>query len=374
MKRGSASLICVMIICLAVVPQPVRAATLFGLVNTGELFASGDGGVTWTVRSTLAVSDAVAIAAGESSDELFMATRSGLIYRSSDGGTNWTAIGSVSASDVVDMAIRTNSDIFLLSETGTLWLSTDDGVTFTPFATLTASNHVSLSGDVGGGNLYALTETGEVARSTDFGATWNVVGAVTTPDAVSIRSVGLNLYVLTGTGDIARSTDQGATWMMVGTISQVHMTGLTTNGTDLVAATKEGLIATSGDAVSWSFAGSINQLTVVAIGNDTPRVTGIGHQVPALSRLRVRSLWPNPAPGDVDVITVLFELDRPGQVALRVYDVAGKLVGERAPQAYAQAGEYTLRWDAGGLASGVYFVQLVTEGGLKAQTKLAIVH
>jgi hypothetical protein len=297
-----------------------------------------------------------------------------LIYRSSDGGTNWTAIGTVSASDVVDMAIRTNGDIFLLSEKGTLWLSTDDGVTFTPSATLTASNHVSLSGDYGGGNLYALTETGEVARSTDFGTTWNVVGAVTTPDAVAIRAVGLNLYVLTGTGDIAKSTDQGATWIMVGTISQVHQAGLTTNGTDLIAATKEGLIATSGDAVSWSFAGSINQLTVAAIGNDTPRVTGIGGEVPPLSPLHVRAMWPNPARGSADAINVLFELGRPGEVALRVYDVAGKLVGESAPQAFAQAGEYTLRWDAGGLASGVYFVRLVTESGLTAQTKLAIVH
>jgi photosystem II stability/assembly factor-like uncharacterized protein len=353
--------------------RPVHAATLFSLVDTGELFASNDNGVTWTVCSTIPVSDAIAIAAGESSDELFMATRSGLIYRSSDGGTNWTAVGAVSASDVVDMAIRTNGDIFLLSEKGTLWLSTDDGVTFTPTAALTAPNHVSLSGDVGGGNLYALTETGEVARSTDFGATWNVVGAVTTPDAVAIRAVGQNLYVLTGTGDIAKSTDHGATWLMVGTISQVHMAGLTTNGTDLVAATKEGLIATSGDGVSWSFAGSINQLTVVAIGNDTPRVTGIGHQVPELSPLRVRILWPNPAPGSADAISVLFELNRPDQVALRVYDVAGKLVGEREPQTFAQAGEHTLRLDAGGLPSGVYFVQLVAESGLKAQAKLAIV-
>jgi hypothetical protein len=161
--------------------------------------------------------------------------------------------------------------------------------------------------------------------------------------------------------------------MTVGTISQVHMTGLTTNGTDFVAVTEEGLVATSSDGVNWSFAGSINQLTVVAIGNDTPTVTGIAQQVPALSPFRVRALWPNPAPASVDAITVLFELDGPGRVALRVYDVAGKLVGEREPQAFAQAGEHTLRWDAGGLASGMYFLQLVTQNGQKARAKVAIV-
>jgi photosystem II stability/assembly factor-like uncharacterized protein len=374
MKRGSVSLICVVVLCLAVVPQLLRAATLFGLVNTGELFASNDDGTTWAVRSSIPVSDAVAIAAGESSDELFMATRSGSIYRSSDGGTSWTAIGAVTASDVVEMAIRENGDIFLLSEKGTVWRSDDDGVTFTTVSTLTASNHVGLALDIFGGVLYALTRTGEVARSIDLGTTWTVVGAVTTPDAVAIRFVKPDLYVLTGAGDIAKSTDGGATWMIVGTISQVHMTGLTTNGTDLVAVTEEGLVATSSNGVNWSFAGSISQLTVVAIGNDTPTVTGIGGQVPPLSPLRVRALWPNPARGSVGAVTVLFELGQPDQVVIKVYDVAGKLVGEGTPRAFARVGEYTLRWDAGGLASGVYFVQLVSESGFTAVTKFAIVH
>jgi hypothetical protein len=200
-----------------------------------------------------------------------------------------------------------------------------------------------------------------------------VVGAVTTPDAVAIRFAEPDLYVLTGAGDVAKSTDQGTTWMTVGTISQVHMTGLTTNGTDLVAATEEGLVTISSDAVNWSFTGSINQLTVVAIGNDTPTVTGISEDTPPLPAFRVRSLWPNPAPGSGNGITVLFELGQAGQVALNVYDVAGRLVGTRPPRSFASSGEYTLRWNAGDLASGVYFVQLVTDGGLRAHAKLAVI-
>lgn len=371
--RSGRFILSILVALCALSPHPVGAVTLFGLVDTGELFVSDDGGVTWTVRSTLAVSDAIAITAGESSDELFMATRSGLVYRSADGGLNWVVVGAVSAIDVVEMAIRTNGDILLLSEKGTLWRSTDNGVTFTPLATLTASNHTSLTGDVGGGNLYALTQTGEVARSIDFGSTWSVVGAVAVPDAVAIRAVGLQLYVLTGTGDVAKSRDQGVTWITIGTISQVHMTGLTTNGTDLVAATEEGLIATSGDATSWSFAGSINQLTVVAIGNDTPTVSGIGGQVPSFSGLRVRALWPNPVGEAGGQVSVRFELGASDRVSLRVYDVAGKLVGSGAPRDFAAGNEHTLQWNAGRMASGVYFVRLVTESGQMAQAKLAIV-
>ena len=370
------TVILVPVVALSIVAGfvPADAATLFGIVDTGELFTSDDGGASWNPQSTLPVSDAVAIAAGETSDELFMATTSGSIYRSSDGGTSWMGAGVVPASDVVDMAIRNNGDIYLLSKKGSLWLSDDDGATFTAIATLPASNHVSLAGDVGGGHLYVLTETGEVARSSDFGTTWDVVGAVTTPDAVAIRPMGLVLYVLTGTGDVAKSADAGATWVMVGTISQVHMTGLTTDGTNFAAVTREGLIATSGDAVNWSFVGSINQLDVVAIGNDIPTITGVRDQGPAFSRLRVRSLWPNPARGDGDLVSVMLETAGSDEVAFELYDVAGRLVGRREPREFAGPGVHTAQWDVGNLASGVYLVRLTAASGASARTKLTVIH
>lgn len=372
MKKRSANLLLIGVVVLAIA-APTSAARLFGLVDTGELFVSDDGGVNWSVQSTLAISDATAIAAGESSDELFLATKSGLIYRSTDAGVNWTAVGTVSASDVVDMAIRTNGDIFLFAETGTVWRSTDDGATFLALAALTASNYVSLTGRAGGGDLYALTETGEVARSADFGVTWNVVGAVTTPDAVEIRSVGHKLYVLTGTGNIAESIDEGATWIMIGTISQVNMAALTMNGAEFVAATREGLVATSGDAMNWNFTGSINQLNVVAIGNDSPTVTGIAPHAPPISPFRVRSVWPNPAGTTGANVVVQFDLVVSDQVGLRVYNVAGTLISVAAPRPFAAGGPYTMEWEVDGLPSGVYFLRLSTESGLTAQTKVTVV-
>jgi hypothetical protein len=366
-------LVAFMVVCAGVAVDAGRAATLFGLVDTGELFFSADGGATWSVKGTLPVSDAVAVAAAESSDELLLATRSGLVFRSVDAGMNWTAVGAVSASDVVDMAIRTNGDIFLLSATGTVWRSQDNGATFTTIATLTASNFVSLTGDAGGGNMFALTETGEVSRSVDFGAVWNTVGVVTTPDAVDIRAAGLDLFVLTGTGNIAMSTDMGATWLTVGTISQVHMVGLTTNGGGLVAATEEGLVAISGDAATWTFTGSINQLTVVAIGNDTPNITGIGDQPPRFSTFRVRSVWPSPGRGNGDPIAISIELPAAARVTLEAYNVAGQLVSRRAPQALPRADVYTIRWNVEAHSTGMYFIRVVTDSGLKAHAKFVVV-
>src|SRR5262245_65748057 len=76
------------------------ADTLFGLIDTGELYASVDGGAHWSFRSALPARDAVALAAGTTSAELFLATESGFVHCSVDAGMTWTAVGSVPASDV----------------------------------------------------------------------------------------------------------------------------------------------------------------------------------------------------------------------------------------------------------------------------------
>src|SRR5688572_10315003 len=47
-------------------------AAIFGLVDTGEIYSSGNGGATWNVLATLPVNDAVGIAAGASTSELFI--------------------------------------------------------------------------------------------------------------------------------------------------------------------------------------------------------------------------------------------------------------------------------------------------------------
>jgi hypothetical protein len=363
----------ILILCAGTGLYPANAATLFGLVDTGELFSSSDDGATWTVRATIAVSDAVGIAAAKTSEDLFIATQSGLLYRSVDAGYNWTAVGSVPATDVVDMLIRADGTILLLTRTGTLWGSADEGANFVAYAAIPASNHVSLSADTAK-RLYALTETGEVARSTDDGVSWNTVGAVTASDAVDILADGSDVFVLTSTGIIARSGDQGDSWLFVSTVSHVNMIGLTRNEAGLAAINGAGLFWTSVDGSSWALVGTVSQVGVLAVGNDDPTASGIGRdRPPTIAALHIRPLWPNPLGGGGGSVSVRFELATSDRVGLDVYDVSGKLVGSAAPQDFATGGEHMMQWNPGTLASGVYFVRLVTASGLSAKTKLAIV-
>jgi len=55
--------------------------------------------------------------------------------------------------------------------------------------------------------------------------------------------------------------------------------------------------------------------------------------------------------------TIPFRLERPGRVALRVYDVLGRRVATLADEAYP-AGPHKITWSPESLPSGVYAVRL----------------
>ncbi len=340
-----------------------QAATLFGVVDTGELFVSADQGATWEVRSTLSVHDGVGLVARAASDDLFLATRSGAMYHSTNAGIDWSEVGGAETSDVEATAARQDGALLLLTATGTVWLSTDQGVTFTPLAALTGSNHVSLA-RTSSGVFYALTATGEVSKSLDGGESWILVGAIPVSDAVELISYGAELFVLAGAGEVARSTDQGITWTMVGTLSQVYMTALTVlpAGNGLLASTREGEVATSPDGVTWTWAGTIDQLQVTALANDTPASGSVDGEGSATAQFRAGLPWPNPAAVGSGAVSFPFTLPRVDTVELEVYNVAGRLVAHQPPKSFA-AGSNVLRWAPGLEVAGLYFVRLVTGSG-----------
>jgi hypothetical protein len=352
----------------AAVPA-ARAATLFGVVNAGEVFASTDEGQTWAVRSTLTAGDAVGLAAGQTASRLFLATRSGMVFRSTDAGSSWIAVGAVPAADVTALAFRGDGAILLLAETGTVYVSTDQGVSWIALAALPGSNFASLARGAAN-RLYALTRTGEVDRSTDGGGSWTAVGTLTVSDAVAIRSFGSALHVLTSTGDDWKSTDAGVSWTAVGTLSQVHTVALADAGTLLAAATAEGFVATSPDGVTWTWRGTTNQVWMTALGVDTPQGVGIAEEAPS-ARLAIGAPWPNPWLGNGAAVFP-FTLAGADAVALDLFDGAGRLAARRAPEPFAGPGEHTIRWDLGGLDSGVYFARLRTGSGRSGQAKWVV--
>jgi len=346
-----------------------QAATLFGLVNTGELFASTDQGATWTVRSTLPVRDAVAIAAGASASHLYLASASGVVYRTSDAGATWSGTGAVAASDVADLLVRPDLSVLVLTSSGTLYRSMDQGATFTATAALTGSNFASLALTTYGRKLYALTRTGETSESLDGGTNWTTKGTVAVSDAVKLCGLSSMLYLLTSSGDLYSSADGGTTWLAVGTLSQVGLTSLVNDRTTLIAAAGTGEVATSMDGVAWTWRGAINQMTVRSLGIDSP-AAGDVEPPDGATGFAVSAPWPNPSTRGQS-ISIAFRLPEDTRVQVELYDIAGRRVAER-PAEVLPAGAQRLQLDAGARASGVYWIHVRVGSGRQVDRRLVV--
>jgi hypothetical protein len=364
----TAPLLC--IVALFAFAAPLGATNLFGLVDTGELYKSTNSGTSWSAVGAIPVHDAVGLAAGSSSSELYLASRSGTVYRSTNGGTTWSAVGAVAASDVAGFALGPFGAVLVLTSTGTLYSSGDQGATFTALAALAGSDWVSLArGPLG--RLYALTKTGQVAESKDQGATWATVGVITTSDAIAVRRLGGQLFVLASTGEVYRSIDYAKTWVPVGALSQGSMSALVDMDSQLVAAAKEGEVATSSNGASWGWVGAINQLNVVSLGTDAPQVTGVADdQTPP--KFVAAAPYPNPRVG-VGGAAFPFTLPHADRVRLELFDARGRLRERRAYESFSTGGLQSIRWEPSALVPGTYLVRIVSESGLTARVKWTLV-
>jgi len=355
---------------LLLVPMQVAATTLFGLVDTGELFVSFDQGINWTIRSTLPVRDAVALGAGASTSELYLASRSGVLYRSTDAGMNWSAVGVVNANDAVDMLVAPDLALLLLTATGSLYKSTDQGASFTGIAALTGSDFVSLTFTTPAVRYYVLSRSGGVYESADGGTNWTPKGTITLSSAVELRAVGSALYAMSAEGDVYRSSDAGVNWTPVGTLSQSGMTSLTRDGTTLIASTGAGEVATSGDGAGWTWQGVINQITVMALGTDALATTGVERGLVS-GRVFLTAPWPNPA-RTREGFSFTLGIPSAGRVGFELLDVAGRRVASRSPETLP-AGQTTVRWTPQVPAAGLYLIRLRLESGRTAETRVVVI-
>jgi hypothetical protein len=91
------------------------------------------------------------------------------------------------------------------------------------------------------------------------------------------------------------------------------------------------------------------------------------HNVPAVT---LAAPFPNPVTGVTDI---RYSVGNTGPVSITVYDVKGRRVATLLDAARPTAGSGVARFDARGLASGVYFVRMHTSSAVLSQ-KLTIVH
>lgn len=84
-------------------------------------------------------------------------------------------------------------------------------------------------------------------------------------------------------------------------------------------------------------------------------MTGIDNKPTLPSGTELISCYPNPFN---PVTTIKYELAKPSEVTIDIYDILGRKVESLKP-GLQQAGSRSITWDAGGLPSGVYFAKLM---------------
>jgi photosystem II stability/assembly factor-like uncharacterized protein len=316
------------------------------------------------------------------------------LYRSTDEGNSWSRSdnGLAGVGQAVALAEDSTGDLFCIAETGLagsvrgLFFSTDGGVSWNLTATplpWNGPNGLLVNRE---GTLFAAAFSG-VYRSSDKGGTWdtlnnglNALPLVTSlaamPDGVLFAGMGYG-------GGVYRSGDGGESWVNTGLNSgDVRALVATPGGVLFVGTQGKGVFWSSDTGHSWQqdnsglpglwvwsllftrdghlFAGTDSG----SIFRTTQPLTSIdpgGVEIPRAYILCQN--YPNPFNPST---TIRYGLPERSRVTLSVFNILGQQLAEIL-RGEEESGYHEVRFDASGLASGVYFYRL--EAGEFIQTR-----
>jgi photosystem II stability/assembly factor-like uncharacterized protein len=252
-----------------------RPGQLLAGLSTGEVFASTDGGRTWTKVSVLVprVPILTIVQHPERDGEFFCPTAAG-IFATTDGGRSWR-LGGPRSEDGKPMecgalAIDPWNPAVRYAGTGEqgIYKSTDGGVTWSPAGRLSDTLR-SVAGvsaiavdqtrpDV----VYAAVQGAGIIKTTDAGATWRSM----TPGLSSLTTVmthvlvhardGNRVLYATDAGTIALSNDGGETWRVTRQEDEAwRILTLSSDPADpdvVYAGAENGLLKSGNFGSSWS--------------------------------------------------------------------------------------------------------------------------
>ena len=154
---------------------------------------------------------------------------------------------------------------------------------------------------------------------------------------------------------------EGGLWGQAPDLGALDRVGNVRHATDfhqVYATVLERWLGLGGAAVAGALGGTFAALDVLPGG----AATGLDDSV-AITGLALDPPRPNPLRG---AAAASFVLPAPGPARLSAYDAAGRRVATLADGDHG-AGRHEVRFEAGGLAAGVYVLRLETPGGAVSQ-------
>jgi photosystem II stability/assembly factor-like uncharacterized protein len=313
----------------------------------GKIFATIDGGTTWTVQAypgtqttfmdgVWMFSDGTGYAMG---DPPTTAAGTYIVVKTTNFGQTWAHTTTEPPSAASEAGWNNSfwctdaNHIWFGSNQSRVWRSTNGGATWA-------------SGPSGSTNSYAVSfkdannglvghSGGPIRISANGGATWTAVSSPTTSDIQGISFLsGTNSAWINAAAVPYRTTNNGSNW----TAQTVYPISGTLYHSSFADTSNGWAVTSNGEVLHYRPAGS----TAVEPDRSFPTEYVLDQN------------YPNPFNPSTNI---KYEIPNADHVTLKVFDLLGGEVATLVDEA-KQPGTYSVQFDAGKLASGVYFYRL----------------
>ena len=334
-------------------------------------------GLRWTIGNIAELPPVRALAAD--GPELYAGTFQG-VFRSADHGATWTDVSAgMNGGDVRSLLMHGNT---LFAGGAMMQFTTDGGATWTsPSGTVRPKDITSLAAI--GDTILAGTPANATFRSCDGGLTWKWMSSLAVPGVTGLLALDGDFYAATDNG-VFRSTDRATTWT---SIYSSKADAIGAGSGMLFRSLWSSLYVTTDSGSNWRHIGpgssaNMPRATCIALSGaylfvgteeqgiwrralaDIVAVEAIPAH--AAASLRIERNVPNPFSAGTDVI---FTVSGNQSIALRIYDMTGRLVAVPASGEY-RAGTYSVAFDATRLPCGVYVCRLTSEWETVSRTMI----
>lgn len=356
----------------------------------GDILKTTNAGETWVSQTTTYTLPIYGISFP--SAETGYLAGSLTVYKTTNGGTNWASVYTSTTNEIfTDVFFVDENTGYVVGTYGKLLKTTNGGtnwVATTISIPGTGLNSVYFT-DTNTG--YAVGENGSAVKTTNGGATWSLL-PVPSPSFTGLGNVffsdGNTGYISSGSG-IYKTTDAGGTWNQlntpVGGFNNVQFRGnfgyaigssgqiikSIDAGTSWIVqptVTTNGLQALYFNSDDFVYAGGLLGTMIKTIPTELIPTSVSGNKNDIPQDFLLDQNYPNPFNPST---SIAFRIVDYGMVSLKVFDVLGREVAtlvseERLP------GNYTVRWNASDLASGVYLARLESVGKVQFRRMLLL--
>lgn len=312
-------------------------------LTDSSVIKSTNGGTTWSTSN---------IQNSQSFSDLFFTDvnngiiigSNGLILKTTDGGSNWKTVNINCNYSLNSICFTDRNNGWIAGESGTILKTTDGGSTWKLQNCGTTNYLYSICFVNSSDGFFLDNWYGYIYKTTDGGTSWNYQSCPVYLNEISFldKNVGVGLSN-NYQGSIWLTTDAGKSWNVQKSGTTNYLYSICKAGNNWFTVGSYGTILKS-------------SYTLVSVKDET--------KTPLFFDLNQN--YPNPFNPSTNFE---FQIGERGLVSLKVYDVLGKevatIVNKELP-----AGNYKYQWNAGNLASGVYFYRL--KSGNFVETKKLI--